>query len=80
MGAISHICYPSLNYSENIGKDFKIEYLKKFAPPIDDIMDFCDFGKKELSCEEIFSEIITEEGLCYTFNTLDTIDLFKKDE
>lgn len=40
---------------------------------------FCKWRNSVNYCTEFFSEIITEEGFCYTFNVLDASELFRDD-
>lgn len=65
--------------NETIGKEC-IDYLRELSPTLDDVFSYCEFGNKLFSCEELFSEIITEEGLCYTFNILNSTELFEEEE
>lgn len=34
----------------------------------DDMLVTCSYGGNEVQCDEIFSEILTDEGLCCIFN------------
>ncbi|ERL91446.1 hypothetical protein D910_08776 [Dendroctonus ponderosae] len=38
----------------------------------------CIWRKLPRKCEDLFTPIITDEGICYTFNMLDRNDLFKE--
>ncbi|XP_063915462.1 pickpocket protein 28-like [Zophobas morio] len=51
-----------------------IQYVK----PQFNIRDCHYMGKKE-NCSKIFTPIITDEGICYTFNMLDRNEIFRKD-
>lgn len=65
--------------NETITKEC-VHYLKELSPTLKDVFSYCEFGNKFFLCEELFSEIITEEGLCYTFNILNSTDLFEEEE
>lgn len=75
------ICDPFL--SSEILNLFSGDYLdvsnvKRFldlAPTIEDILVFCRFRDKTTNCSDLFDPIVTEDGLCYTFNTLNAIDV-----
>lgn len=38
----------------------------------------CEWKGKQTSCKRIFSELWTEEGLCFTFNLLNASELYTK--
>nr|CAH7740452.1 unnamed protein product [Callosobruchus chinensis] len=38
---------------------------------------FCSYISEEPPCEKIFSPILTEEGVCHSFNILDKTDIFQ---
>lgn len=62
-----------------IGKEC-IDYIRELSPTFSEVFEYCEFGNVGYLCEELFSEIITEEGLCYTFNILNSMDLYKEEE
>lgn len=54
-----------------------IKALTDLADPIDEIFGKCRYGSRKPSdCRELFSKVITSEGVCWTFNMLDEKDLF----
>ncbi|XP_068083962.1 pickpocket protein 28 [Anabrus simplex] len=56
-------------------EDF-LETFLKFAPEVDDLLKFCVWRSKQIPCRELFHPIITDDGLCYTFNTITAEHLF----
>lgn len=48
--------------------------VSNLAPRFNDTMEFCQFSDI-LRCSELFYPIITEEGLCYTFNSFNVNDM-----
>lgn len=42
-----------------------------------DIMQLCKFRTHEMDCDDIFNEVMTEEGLCFTFNVLNSRDFYR---
>lgn len=65
--------------NETVGKE-SVEYLRELAPTLDETFKFCQFGNNIIDCKELFSEIITEEGLCYSFNILNSNELYREFE
>ncbi|KAI5638298.1 amiloride-sensitive sodium channel domain-containing protein [Phthorimaea operculella] len=52
--------------------------LMKVSPNITDIFKPCAYrGKFNITCDTYFSPILTEEGICFTFNSLSAIDMFR---
>jgi hypothetical protein len=45
---------------------------------VDDIVNFkyCSWVNSEEDCEDYFSPILTEEGICFTANMLNAEDIF----
>lgn len=64
-----------LNQSEN--RSDVLSTLEQLASPMNEMFDRCRYGShKLLKCDKLFSKVITDEGICYTFNMLDESDLF----
>jgi acid-sensing ion channel, other len=54
--------------------------LKNITTTLNETTLFCKWRNNVEACSEYFSEIITEEGYCYTFNALKSSESFKEDE
>lgn len=69
------------------GDDQKITYvgtwkyfktlLVDVAQPCDDMLLYCSFGSRKELCSMTFKSILTDGGLCCTFNALDPSFLFR---
>jgi len=46
------------------------------APNIDEVIWKCYWGGNVTSCSEIFTSVLTDAGLCYTFNILSAKEMF----
>ncbi|XP_056641252.1 pickpocket protein 28-like [Diorhabda sublineata] len=42
-----------------------------------DIFYYCQYQGVEINCTQMFTPILTEEGICYSFNILDRNDIFR---
>lgn len=40
-------------------------------------MHICHHESKSISCKEAFIPILTEDGICYSFNILDRKDIYR---
>lgn len=60
------------NETENFeGKwSYVKDFLLKASQSCDHMMKMCRFGTKMIKCEKNFTSVLTDEGLCCTFNGL----------
>jgi acid-sensing ion channel, other len=54
-----------------------IKDLKEMAVPLKEMIVICTYRNDDESCVKYFEEIITEEGICYTFNALRMTDIYR---
>lgn len=75
--ALYPICPYSYPIISNLEVDF-IKELKKIAVPIDEVFagHGCNWRGQTVRCTSLFSEVITDQGICYTFNMLNHNDLW----
>lgn len=45
-----------------------VEILERISLTMEDVFGLCKFGNVEIDCRLLFSETVTEEGICFTFN------------
>lgn len=51
--------------------------LETMANPMQDIFSRCRYGSRQFcDCKHLFQKVITDEGVCYTFNMLDQDELY----
>lgn len=82
--AVAQICDPHLFLNvepldSGLQSDEIVPLLKSITMSMNETTLFCKWRNTVLPCEDYFSEIITEEGFCYTFNALKFTDTFKDD-
>ncbi|XP_044256790.1 uncharacterized protein LOC123006401 [Tribolium madens] len=62
-----------INNGENLLDDGFYQHIQKLAPEIE--MD-CEFMGVTYDCKNIFTPVITDQGICYSFNILDRERIF----
>ena len=56
-----------------------VSTLEAVANPMDEMFESCRYGSRKLSdCKQHFFKVISDEGICYTFNMLDETEMFRK--
>ncbi|CAH1966969.1 unnamed protein product [Acanthoscelides obtectus] len=74
----SLICDNHLYNDGELTTDFStIEYLMSIAPQFGDVFFSCKWTLQNQSCHNFFTPMLTEEGLCFTFNMLDKTELLR---
>ncbi|ALC49086.1 ppk28 [Drosophila busckii] len=51
--------------------------LVEVAQPCDEMLLYCSFGARKEICSLVFNSILTDDGLCCTFNALDPMFVFR---
>lgn len=81
MEAISQVCDAHLTekfkIGENVTDNSIIKMLKRMAPSLNDTMMLCKFRNKLQYCNDYFQEVLTDEGLCFTFNMISSNELYR---
>ncbi|KAL1122769.1 hypothetical protein AAG570_003096 [Ranatra chinensis] len=71
---VSLVCTPKVevkNSTEETVDESVIDFLIKVAPKLEDALNLCKWNNLNIKCEKIFKPLMTEEGICYTFNLLE---------
>lgn len=53
-------------------------YAKRSAPSLQDTLIKCNWHRRNINCSKIFTEIQTDEGICFTFNSHNASELYKE--
>ena len=79
--AISQICQYQVDFdlgaNENLTNSKIVDLIKEGALDFSDTMSYCMWRHKFNSCNEYFVPYLTEDGVCFTFNALDSREVFK---
>lgn len=68
-----------LNENYNVSDHNAENPLKNFTGVVDERITSCKWRNDAINASELFAEVATEEGFCYTFNSLNFADLFEDD-
>lgn len=83
LDALAQICKPRmlacfLRKESGIKADQIVPILKAIAPY--KIFGLCNWMEKYIDCEDLFYETFTDEGICFTFNSISFKEIFKENE
>ena len=81
-GALTQVCDSLLVHDPAFIFTFNKTYdvmrmLKEMAVKQEDAMNDCKWANRKIKCEKFFTETLTEEGICFTFNMINYKELFK---
>lgn len=81
--AVAQICDPHLMSAfpleSGLETDEILPLLRRITVSLNETTLFCRWRNAIGDCADFFTETITEEGFCYTFNVLDSTELFKEE-
>lgn len=81
--ALAQVCDPHLFANDTLESGLEpheiVPLLKRLTMTLNETTLFCKWRNSVEGCEKYFTEILTEEGFCYTFNVLNSKELFRED-
>lgn len=83
MDALVHICnfeFPeSINFRDKFVNESIYKTLREMGPRFNNTIKDCYWQTEKYNCAELFTPILTAEGLCYVFNGFNANDVFTKE-
>ncbi|XP_055599041.1 pickpocket protein 28-like [Uranotaenia lowii] len=81
--AVSQVCDAHIFYNIELNQTIDsdcVDWLRNVSVSANEMLMFCKWRNDPIYCDTIFTETLTEEGLCYTFNSLSAEDLLRTEE
>lgn len=84
LAATIQICAPNaaktaLNYTQNRTEKNIVKLLEQSAFDLDEIFLACIYKSVYGDCKKFFNKVITDDGICYSFNMQGYNEIFKLD-
>lgn len=81
MSLICPIYYGKIqkNFKVSFVNEAAIHFMKEVSPKMSDIFWSCEWLGNPTGCDELFSPLLTDEGICFTFNMLNRSELYKSE-
>lgn len=56
-----------------------LKHIKAVSPTLSEVFHRCEWQGFQRPCNYLFNEIMTEEGMCFTFNFLNASEVYRVD-
>lgn len=80
MKAALQMCDPHIATTLKMNQEFATneiyEIIRDIAPDIIESLFFCKWRNKFSTCFQRYRPVMTDEGLCFTFNDLNSRDIY----
>lgn len=81
--SVAQMCYKRTYQIEEL--DGNITYrnihaqIKSVSPTSREMLTRCEWANQHFNCRKIFQEILTDEGICFTFNMLNASEIYREE-
>lgn len=74
-----HVCPYMVAWYEAHGalNEYCVPIMQAMALSLDDVFATCKWRGEEQPCESLFTQSLTDNGICYTFNAVDAYQLYR---
>lgn len=83
MEVLSHICEFYFKDNFSFGTKFASESIydtiQEIAPSFNDTLFMCRWQRQNSDCSKFIVPILTEEGLCFAFNAINSREMYTKE-
>ena len=77
MDALTQLCKFSFNQSSKIKLNEIPQILQQISPKLNETINYCKWNQISFNCFKHIKHIMTEDGSCFTFNMLNSSEIFK---
>lgn len=80
--ALAHICdylRANIEFKNDFTNESIYNIMEDLAPNVEYMFDECSWQQKKVNCSEYISTEFNYEGLCFTFNALDSYDRYTEE-
>lgn len=80
MKVLVHMCNDLhesfINTNDTFANVSMFNVIEDMAPSLNETLINCNWPYQGDSCDELFVPSVTEEGLCFVFNALNSVDVY----
>lgn len=55
------------------------QLVKRYAPTLQDTLQNCSWRRYQFNCSDLFNEVLTDDGICFSFNFLNASELYHEE-